>query len=89
MANRVHDLFPFEGDFRQKDDISPPGDASVKRDPSGLTTHDFNDHYAPMTFRRSMQAIQSVCHAGYRGIEAERHRRCFEIVIDRFRYTDD
>ena len=84
LANRGHDLLPFERDFRQKDDISPPGDASVKRDPSGLTTHDLNDHYALMTYRRSMQAIQCVYHAGYRGIEAERRRhswRSLSIVL--------
>ena len=41
-----------------------------------------------MTSRGSMKSIQRVYHDVNGRIESKRRRRCFKIIIDRFRYTD-
>src|SRR5271166_1492398 len=34
-----------EGDFGDQDDVRAAGDARLKRDPSGIATHDLNHHH--------------------------------------------
>ena len=47
-----------------------------------MASHYFDDHDALMTRGRGVQSIQRVHHHADSGIESERHRRRFKIVVD-------
>ncbi len=60
----------------------------MKRDPAGVASHYFNNHHALVAGRRCVQAIERVHHFRDRGIEAECHRRRFNVIVDCFWNTD-
>src|SRR5207302_6557837 len=44
----VGDFVVIERDFRNQNNICPAGDSAVKRDPTGVAAHDFDNHHALM-----------------------------------------
>src|SRR5438067_5364865 len=45
----VCDFVVIERDFRNQDNICAAGDSAVKRDPTGVAAHDFDNHHALVT----------------------------------------
>ena len=86
--NRSGDLVVIERDLRNQNNVCAAGDAAVERDPAGVTSHDFDDHDAFVAGRSGVQSIERVHHFGDGRIETERHRRRFNIVVDRFWNAD-
>jgi hypothetical protein len=84
----ARDFSVIERDFGNQNNIGAPGNTALQRDPSGVTSHHFDDNDTPMTSRRSVQPIQGVHHHINRRIETERGSRRFEIVVDRLRYAN-
>ena len=86
--HRRGDLVVIERDLRNQNDVRAAGDSAMERDPARVTSHHFENHHALVTGGGGVQAIERVCDARDRGIETERHRRGFEIVVDRLRNAD-
>src|ERR1700674_497885 len=46
---RIRDFVVIERDLRNQDDVRATGDTSVKRDPSGVAPHYFDNHHSFVT----------------------------------------
>src|SRR4030095_4266553 len=53
-----------------------------------MSSHHLHDNGTFMTRRGSVQAIKRVHHRRHSRVKTERHRRCFQIVVNRFRNAD-
>jgi hypothetical protein len=87
-VDHARDFFVIERDFGNQNDIGATGDTALQCDPSCMPSHHFDDNDPPMAGRRSVQPVQRVHYDVNGGIETERGRRRFKIVIDRFWYAD-
>ena len=68
---------------------APPGDASRRRNPAGMTTHHFDDHDAVMRFRSGMQTIDGVGNDRNCGVESERVVSAADVVVDCLGNSDE
>ena len=88
-THRVTNGFEFEGEFGDQDDVRSPTNAGMKRDPSGVAAHDFDEHNAMMTFRGGVKTVDGLSSDDQRGVEAKRDFSGIEIVVDGFGNADD
>src|SRR2546426_58952 len=56
----VADALYGEGNLRNQDDVSPPGDARLQRDPARVASHDFHHHDAVVRLGCSVDLIDRV-----------------------------
>ena len=83
------DLFKFERDLRDEDDIRAAGEPAVKRDPPRMAAHHFQDHHALVAVAGGMKPVQRIGHAGDRRVEAECPGRCLQVVVNGFWNADN
>ena len=88
-ADEGGDLIEVEGNFRDKDHARATRDTAPQRDPSGVATHDFQNHHALVGFGGGVESVEAINDGGDGAVETEGHRGGAEIVIDRFRHADD
>src|ERR1700726_3212099 len=54
-----------------------------------MPSHYFQPHGSFVAGSSRMQTVQRVGHTTDRGVKADRHGGCFQIIVDRFRHADD
>src|SRR6266481_2575194 len=88
-AHGVADMFEFEGNFGDKDNVRAAGDSSVQGDPACVAAHDFDEHDAVMGFGGSVEAVDCLRGDDEGGVETEGDFRGIEVVVDGLGYADD
>ena len=89
MLNFPGNGFYVVWNFRNKTNVSAPRNCRVKTQPAGFVAHYFNNHYAAVTVRRSVNSVDTFrCNIDCR-MEAESNIRSNDIVVDGFRKSDN
>jgi len=57
------DLVEIEWNFWNQNNVRPPSDAAMQRDPAGMASHYFDHHDSPVAGRRCMHPIECVHYA--------------------------
>src|SRR5262249_16512122 len=81
FLNFTADAFVGERNFRNQNYVRAAGHTRKQSDPAGVTTHDFENHDAIMTFSSGMQPIERIGRARHGGIKSEREQRSLQIVV--------
>src|SRR3989440_1637262 len=76
------DLVEIEWNFWNQNNVRPPSDAAMQRDPAGMASHYFAHHDSPVAGRRCMHPIECVHYDSDSRIESECCRSGLEIVVD-------
>src|SRR2546430_1347201 len=84
LADLCADAFVAKRNFRNQNDVTAAGDARVRSDPAGVTSHDFEHHHAVVAFSRRAQTVERVGGASDGGVKTEGDDRGFKIVVDGF-----
>src|SRR5438552_5010858 len=74
--------------LRNQNDVGAARNPAMQRYPASVTSHHFDNHHPFVTRCCGVQTIKRVHHFRHSRIESERHRRRFDVVVDRFRDTD-
>ena len=73
----------------QEDDVGAARDPARRRDPAGIPAHDLDDHDPVVGLGGRVQSVDRLRADLDGGIEADRHVRAREVVVDRLRDADD
>ena len=82
-------FFVFERHLGKKDDIGPPSEPTLKGNPSGVASHDFQNDHSFVAGGGGVEAVERLGHAFHSGIESKCHGSRFEIVVDGFWDADN
>ena len=88
-TDRLHDRFRPVSDLRDENDVRPPSQPRVERDPSRVAPHDLQDHHAIVAFRGGVQAIDGFGGYRHRGHEPKGEVGRRQIIVDCLRHGDD
>ena len=83
------DLLDVEGTLGDEDHIGAACQPGVERDPAGVAAHHLDHEVAVVALRGGVEAVDGVGRDLEGGVEAERHVRPAEVVVDRLRHADD
>ena len=89
LANRLGDFVDVKRSLGNQNYISATGDAAVQGDPACIAAHDLDYHYAIVSLRRGVDAIDRLAHDIAGGVESESVIRAAQIVVDGLGYTDN
>jgi hypothetical protein len=85
----IRNLVQIERNLGDEDDVGAAGNTGMQGDPSGVAAHHFGHHDTMVRFRRRVQPIDGIGREAHRGVEAEGARGLDDVVVDRFRDTDE
>ncbi len=88
-ANLGSHLVDVEWNFWDQNGMSATGDARVQCDPAGITAHDLDHHHPLMTFRRAVQAVQTLGGKTHGRVETEGGEGLVQIVVDGLGHAHD
>src|SRR5437868_9973006 len=89
LADFVANAFVIERNLRNQNRVGAARKSRIDGDPTGISPHDLENHYAAVALRRAVQAIDGIGRTSNGRIEAKRHHRRRQIVIDRLRDADN
>src|SRR6185295_9583330 len=81
-------FFEVERNLRYQYYVGASGDARLKRDPSDVAPHHFDQHNAVVALGSRVQTINRLGRELHRGIEAEGHVSPNQIIVDCFWDSD-
>ena len=82
-------LLDVEGPLRHHDRVRTGSHARVQRDPAGVPPHHLDDHHPLVRLGGGLEPVQRLGGDTHRGVEAERHVRDRDVVVDGLRHADD
>ncbi len=83
------DVLDGEGNFGNENDVSAAGDSGVQGNPSGVASHDFDDHDAMVRLGGGVDAVDGIGCDVDGGVEAEGDIGGGEVVVDGLGDADD
>ena len=89
LLDELRNLIEVERNLRQENHICSAGDATPKRDPSGMASHHLEHHHALVACRGGMQTVEAVDHGFHGAVETESHGGGAEIIVDGLGHADD
>ena len=84
---RAH-LLDVERNLGHQHDVGAAGDARVRRDPPGVTSHHLDHHHPVVALGGGVQPVDRVGRDLHRGLETEREVGGRQVVVDRLRDAD-
>src|SRR6266403_173701 len=87
FLNFSADAFAGERNLRNQNHVRTARHTRVESDPAGVTSHDFENHDAVVTFSGSVKANERIGRAGHGGIKSKCEQRSFEIIVNRLRHA--
>ena len=88
-VNPSANIFNGEGNLGDQNHVSAPGNAGMKRDPSGIAAHHFDQHDAMMAFGGGVQAVNGIGGDVQGGVKAKGNLGGGEVVVNRLGHADD
>jgi len=89
LADHRNNRFWIEGNFGDQNHVCTAGDACMKRDETGVATHQLEHHHPVMRLGGGMELVDGFRGGGDRGVESESHFRAANVVVDGFGDADD
>ena len=76
-------------DFWNQDYVRATGEPGMQSNPAGITPHDLDDHDSIVTLGCRVKPVDSFGGSAHGGVESERDRGTFNVIVDGFRYSDN
>ena len=89
LADLFANALVVERDFGNQNHVGAAGQTGIDGDPAGVAAHHFQHHHPPMALGRAVQPVDGIGGASDGRIEAERHHRGRQVVVDRLGHADD
>ena len=85
----VGDLLDRRRNLGDEDDVGAARDSRRGRYPARVAAHDLDDHDAVVRLGGRVQSVDRLRADVHRSVEADRHVRSGDVVVDRLRDADD